>query len=485
MKRSISMLLSMLILFSTLITPLSAISASAEGGRTTSTPLVSEPAVEYASEGLDFTLNDDGRSYSVTGIGDCTDTDLIIPSTYNGFPVTGIGRDAFWYCTVLTSVIIPDSVTSIEGFAFSNCSALTSVTIPDSVTSIGRNAFAASGLTSVTIPDSVTSLGYSAFSNCESLTSATLGSGVTIIDASLFSECTALTSVTIPDGVTSIGSYAFYLCSSLESITIPDGVTSIGSAAFQYCRDLTSVNIPDNVTRMGDYAFAYCTGLTSIAIPDSVTIMENNAFFDCTNLTDIYCEAESQPSGWYSEWLNYCDAVVHWGVDFVDSDTEPVATDAPETESSDTTEETTDETTVPETESTESSSPIRDFEEVEMPTDEEKLWSTSFNYYLGVNQLTNPVGSWSWANTFEGKDGCWGVHNDAVFLDGDLKTIFWKIEDNDYLNNGVTAVKEIVFADRYNQVEYLQKPELIFILFAIVLSVLLLIKSKKLISLFI
>jgi len=218
--------------------------------------------------------------------------------------------------------------------------------------------------------------------------------------------------------VASIGSYAFYLCSSLESITIPDGVTSIGSAAFQYCRDLTSVTIPDNVTRMGDYAFAYCTGLTSIAIPDSVTIMENNAFFDCTNLTDIYCEAESQPSGWYSEWLNYCDAVVHWGVDFVDSDTEPVATDAPETESSDTTEETTDETTVPETESTESSSPIRDFEEVEMPTDEEKLWSTSFNYYLGVNQLTNPVGSWSWANTFEGKDGCWGLHNDAVFLDG-------------------------------------------------------------------
>ena len=93
------------------------------------------------SEGLKFTLNNDGLSYSVTGIGTCTDTDVVIPDTYEGLPVTSIGNGAFTQCTSLTNVVIPDSVTNIDRWAFSYCTNLESIVIPDSVTSIGDYAF--------------------------------------------------------------------------------------------------------------------------------------------------------------------------------------------------------------------------------------------------------------------------------------------------------------------------------------------------------
>jgi hypothetical protein len=96
---------------------------------------------EKYSEGLAYELSDDETYYIVTGIGDCADTDIIIPSTYEGKPVTAIGSSAFERCTGLTSIVIPDSVTSIGNGAFYFCYGLTSIAIPDSVTSIGDAAF--------------------------------------------------------------------------------------------------------------------------------------------------------------------------------------------------------------------------------------------------------------------------------------------------------------------------------------------------------
>ena len=145
-------------------------------------------------------------------------------------------------CSSLTSVTIPDSVTSIGNSAFGDCTSLASITIPDSVTSIGNSAFDdCTSLTSITIPDSVTSIGNSAFSDCTSLTSVTIGNGVTSIGNYAFSDCTSLTSITIPDSVTSIGNFAFYYCNSLTSVTIGNGVTSIGAEAFVYCNSLKEV----------------------------------------------------------------------------------------------------------------------------------------------------------------------------------------------------------------------------------------------------
>ena len=119
---------------------------------------------ENASQGLEFALNDDSVSYAAAGIGTCTDADIIIPSQYNGLPVTAIRRQAFEDCTSITSVMMPGSIRSIGSDAFRGCINLASITIPDGVTSIGDYAFAyADNLASITLPDSITQIGQYAF----------------------------------------------------------------------------------------------------------------------------------------------------------------------------------------------------------------------------------------------------------------------------------------------------------------------------------
>ena len=201
--------------------------------------------------------------------------EVIIPSTvtYNGttYSVTSIGYAAFYNCSCLPSVTIPNSVTSIGNSAFEGCSRLTSITIPNSVTSIGNSAFEGCPLTSVTIGNSVTSIGDRAFAGCP------------------------FTSITIPNSVTSIGNSAFEGCSRLTSITIGNSVTSIGESTFRHCSSLTSINIPNSVTSIGQQAFSSCRSLTSITIPNSVTSIGMYAFYDCSSLATITCLGTTPP----------------------------------------------------------------------------------------------------------------------------------------------------------------------------------------------
>ncbi len=231
--------------------------------------------------------------------------------------VTSIGESAFYRCSRLTEITIPNSVTSIGNYAFEDCSSLTEVTIGNGVTSIGDSAFeGCSSLTEVTIGNSVTSIGSLAFAFCESLTEITIPNSVTSIGDQAFVYCSSLTDVSIGNSVTSIGRRTFCNCRSLTEITIPNSVTNIGSLAFDGCSSLqkfygkfaedngrclvndgvliayaeasgTEYTIPNSVTSIGDGAFYGCNSLTEITIPNSVTSIGNSAFYECSSLTEI------------------------------------------------------------------------------------------------------------------------------------------------------------------------------------------------------
>ena len=299
------------------------------------------------------TVTYDSKNYDVTSIGtyafrNCSGlTSITIPES-----VTSIGNWAFEGCTSLPMIDniryadtylvgavdktqstynIKAGTRFIGTSAFYWCSGLTSITIPNSVTSIGYQAFYnCSGLTSITIPDGVTSIGDDAFWGCSGLKRAEFASIEGLCEISFSSNYSnplryanhlyvngeEVEDLVIPESVTSIGRYAFSGCSGLTSVTIPESVTSIDGSAFSGCSGLTSVtinsnailsknyswdnnlksifgeqvkeyNIGNSVTSIGDRAFGNCSSLTSVTIPNSVTSIGKDAFYGCTSLPVI------------------------------------------------------------------------------------------------------------------------------------------------------------------------------------------------------
>ena len=270
------------------------------------------PAI--GSAGLAYTVNSDGKTCTVTGIGTCTDTEICIGMYIDVYTVTGIGAEAFngqkhlvsvifpasikhintrafQSCTSLVQITIPDTEnsTSLGGWAFAYCTGLKNVTLGVGVSSISQSAFAGcSSLESISLPSSINTIGGSAFAECKKLKSITMSEGITAIDVCAFQNCTSLESITIPDSVTDIDTQAmFYSCTSLKNITIGAGVKSIGKEMFYGCTSLESITIPDSVTSLGDYSFKNCTNLKNVKIGNSVTSTAREAFSGCKNLTDV------------------------------------------------------------------------------------------------------------------------------------------------------------------------------------------------------
>ena len=306
--------------------------------------------IYYNAIGSQATVTNRGTASSLNNNDYPGDVNIPPTVTYNGktYSVTAISHSAFYGCSSMTSITIPNSISSIGYYqTFDGCTGLSSIkvandnpyydsrnncnaiietasnkliagckntVIPNTVTSIGNFAFyQCSSLTSIDIPNSVTSIGHSAFNGCSSLASIDIPNSVTTIGGSAFfgtgwynNQPDGLvyaglvaytykgtmpngTSITLRDGTLGIAAGAFYNCKGLISINMPNSVTNIGASAFYGCSSLASLSIPDSVSVpiIGEDTFYGCSSLTSFTIPNNVSLIDKNAFFACTSLTSV------------------------------------------------------------------------------------------------------------------------------------------------------------------------------------------------------
>lgn len=294
---------------------------------------------------LYYKLSDERDSYSIVK-SSVTESNIVIPATYNGLKVTEVADGAFKDNSLIIKVTIGDNVETIGNEAFSGCVSLTEAVIGDGVTTVGYDAFfgcrllakvtvgnsikdmnvsvfeGCRSLKSVSLPDGLTSIGYATFSGCTSLESVSLPASLTNIGEMAFYNATSLTEIkyrgdiagwcgvegtariiklvyvgdeklseitkiTVPDGVGKIAAGAFSGLSALESVSIGKDVKFIGGSAFSGCKALTSVNMSAGVTEIGPYAFSECDSLESIVLPSKITVIGEWTFFGCKALKSV------------------------------------------------------------------------------------------------------------------------------------------------------------------------------------------------------
>ena len=259
------------------------------------------------TRGLALSLNDDGKSYTVTGRGECTASEVNI-GIYNSFSVTEIAPNAFKNSFMLERVTISNTVRVIGESAFENCTSLESISIPDSVATVGSLAF------------------FSCYNiNCVFITDIGAWCGISfegslanplVYGSTLYLGGEPVADLVIPDGTVKIGNNAFCGYSSLESVSIPNSVRSVGAGAFGDCdslvyneydnayylgnesnpylllvsaksTDITSCTINESTKIIHSNAFANCRDLSGVVIPDSVTEIGMAAFYNCTSLSSV------------------------------------------------------------------------------------------------------------------------------------------------------------------------------------------------------
>ena len=241
-----------------------------------------------------------------------TDRDLVIPEG-----TKYIGRSAFYGCESIYSLSIPGTVKSISPYAFYGCinigaeiddgddkttNVKGTLVLSEGIEYIGDKAFfGCTSIEKLTIPDSITSLGTRVFYKCEGLKELTLGSGLTHIPDYTFYNCAAMESITIREGIVSIGNYAFKGCTSLKSLSIASTVTSIGNFAFMGAENLHNLVIPESVTSIGKHAFRGMTRAKSIIIPSTTETVGVHAIYGAFDAV-VYLYGDGDVSGWDSRW---------------------------------------------------------------------------------------------------------------------------------------------------------------------------------------
>lgn len=246
--------------------------------------------------------------------GKLTLTSVLLPES-----TTTLGDYAFQDCQYLTSINIPSTVTHIGQSTFQLCYGMISIYVPKNVEFIGQQAFAVFGgnmnvdennnnfssmdgvlfnkdkslliqcpLTKTTyeVPTSVKTIGPESFWACANLGSVIIPNTVTSISYSAFAG-SGLISVYLPSSISAISQYAFGFCEKLSSITIPNSVDSIGFGSFSNCNALQTIDLPPSITYIEMLAFADCKNLVSVNLPVSVTTIKGAAFSGCSSLTTI------------------------------------------------------------------------------------------------------------------------------------------------------------------------------------------------------
>lgn len=319
------------------------IETSGESTETSDENSSEDEEVRY-SQGLEFLVNDDGKTCNVIGIGTCTDSDIIIPPVCpDGHDVTVVYDYGFRNCSGITGIIIPEGVTAIRG-TFTGCDNITKIEIPDSI--ISFSDYSGCNKLEYNEYDNAYYLGnkrnkYVALIKAKdtNITSCVVNENTKMIASEAFKGCGALTDITIPDNIKSIGIHAFWDCDSLKyneydnicylgnsenkylvlarhknqttapgpinektkiildmaffgnmvirDIVIPDNVISLGEMAFESCYALRSVKIGKGLSTISGGAFSACKDLESVEFGSNVTSIQGGAFSDCEKLKSI------------------------------------------------------------------------------------------------------------------------------------------------------------------------------------------------------
>ena len=307
-------------------------------------------------EKLEYIVNSDGKTCTITGLGTYSSADLVIPSHIGKYEVaaiadyafqgtdvetfsgpdtlTTIGKYAFYNCQRLQIAEIPTNVIEIGEHCFEYCENLRNITLSSQLTKIGDSTFACcSNIDIIDLPDGIVTIGENAFLGCKRITSVNLPNTLKTIGVLAFSGCASLKSITLPDSLTTIEKMAFFQCISLEKIYIPASVVRIGGGPFSYNNStqiqvdennliISSINgdlyynhnqlflqyacaktdiyfeIPEGVVEIGGLSFGGAINLTEIAIPNTIKVIGSYVFLGANNITALYY------NGTVADWNN-------------------------------------------------------------------------------------------------------------------------------------------------------------------------------------
>ena len=287
--------------------------------------IVVAPITVNASEDDELTYGD--FQYKIEDDNSCTITDydgmassLSIPSAINGHTVKQIDTGALSDNGIITSVTIPNGVTTIGFSAFNGCIKLERIKFSSNLDTVCENAFNNTKWFN-NQPNGLVYVGKVAYKYKGDMprnTKITVKSDTVSISESAFKDCANLTAILIPSSVKHIDKYAFYNCQGLTKLNFNDGIERIENDAFGSCEKLTSVNFSETLKSIGAFAFVECKKLSKITIPRSVASVGEYAFSGCENLASVTVSDDLPYVGGRAfektKWLNsQPDGVVYIG----------------------------------------------------------------------------------------------------------------------------------------------------------------------------